>query len=559
MVSSRLLDFLKKQPDTSVMVTDIPYIHPMVALEDLHPNGCLLSDEQIQQLKLILPNLHRRRSTKVEVMALLSKHVRPGTKWPYAIYKQEHEIYIVYKGVKHDKHLGEGAHGTVKLVQRLSDKQFFVLKLQTENLADAINEFTLLRKIGETAHQNPIKHRNAKDKEDESVVHEQYSIIMKLARGRDILDVTSKEAASVGQDADGNLIIMPGMPPLLRLQLVLSMLEKLDDLHRRQHIIHRDLQPRNIIVDRIGQQAYLIDYGLALEMNSPRSLRGSQRRLSGSTRNLANELRKRIPEAVAAANFSEDQKPLFTYDESSEMNGIGITIAYFLHVIDEPPLNLPITEWQGSYIVGARHAATNVGTENETEAYISNVLPQPVMDKMVAFLHSTTAEDPKKRISFAVAIKYLAEMINELKMVEANHIPVCIVDVADIRTAAELALAIPSIKSTGAGEVWLIDSTGFLVNDRTLQLLKRQMEEADLHVGDKYFAGSDIEALKKAVQAHLATRSIPSSCMFVPLKKQLIIDGVDISRTPSPRLFAITKDLAKSIAKQTTGYLMKPS
>ena len=564
MADSRLFKSTSSEGQSVATVADIPYVPSKVDIDDLSPRGCLLTDDQLKQLDSIKSHLtENRRYTKKDINKIFQLKWAKTINWPYSILHQEGDFYILYKGVKHvkdeddivGKALGVGAHGKVKLVQRIRDLEFFALKVQLDNTNDAKKEFVLLRKVGETPHKQEmalrktlvqVKSKGESDSDNsDNVVSEvepsdiilpklteqqQYSFMMKLAHGPSMINILEQEEECIyvyynendepiddelEKDAEGNVIIRPILPPLLRLQLALDTLVKLDNLHIKHHIIHRDLQPGNIIFDLIRQSAKLIDYGQALAMETPLNRSGSERRLLGSGRNFSPELRKRIPEALESAQLTEEQKPLFIYDEKSEIYAIGISLAYLFHIIDEPPSDLPHEAWEGSYIVGAKHAGTDV-----RYACISQVLPQPIMDSVIELIHAMTAEDISQRITFSKAIEGFKTIIEALKQLE-NKLSVGVIDIAMINEMGGVEAVAESMLSRGLGEAWLIDSSGTLHDKKSLITLSRQLDEAGLRVGDKCFVGIDQTVLQRQLEEYLTRRPVASSCVLVTPRAQL--------------------------------------
>ncbi len=488
-----------RQGGAGVKVEDILYVPSRVDVADLSPDGSLLSADQRQQLEAALPGLkENRRYTKSELRELL------GGDWPYGLIKQDANFYIVYKGVKHDRALGAGAHGKVKLVQHLADKKFYALKLQSDKEASD-REFAILFKVRETPQTGPIMDRKTKAGDD------QYLILMKLAPGMDFSKIVNAEIDGAYDDDDGNQIVEGVIPALLRLQLAFDALNRVDKLHLARYIMHRDLQPGNMVADVVNQTTRLIDYGLAIAMKQGDELKrsASERSLRGSTELHSPRLRRLLPVVKQAITENDERlMPDIEYNEATEMYAMGITFANFFH-LESGEEEAPIV------------------SDEYADAFLqfTHILPPEEYRSVLNLVRKMTDKDEKKVIKFADAMEEMKAIIDALKL-KQPPLKAGIIDIAGSAEQGFLETTLASIGENEVGEVWLVDSSKSHRTSKVIVELKRLLEDQGLRVGDKYFAGQDRGALKQAVEDHLSKRPLSSSCVWVVPSQQLAEQAV---------------------------------
>lgn len=504
-------------------LVQIPYLPAKVALEDLSADGCLLSQEQLRLLARVKEKLlEQRRYSKQEISDLIKAELDVDIAWPYSLIFHDDCFYAIYKGEKHDAHLGKGEHGKVKLAQCLSDNVFYALKLQSDAAASN-QEFEMLLRVCETPQTSVLASRTTGSDEPQSM------ILMKLARGQDIDKITEQELLLSYDDDEGHQVIDGLMKPVLRIQLALDALVKLDKLHLVRHVIHRDLQPGNIVLDIVAQHARLIDYGQAMVAQQVDDLKrsGSERGLKGSTRNYSPQLRRHLPEIKRAlSEGNENLVPEVTYDRDDEMYGIGISLASFFHLLDPIPEDLEETpEKWGSHLIDNAVA----------DAYLPyyHILPIEVYRKVLALIRQMTEEDAHNRISFDVAIDKFTMMLNELRQAGAT-ISVGLLNLAEIN-ADNLASVIESVQRSAVDEVFLADNSGAHKTVLELLTIQRQLQDAGLRVGAVCFKGTSVASIERAAVDYLAKRPIPSQHQWVAAGKTLTDSAAAAASSPQVR------------------------
>lgn len=542
---------------SEVSIQAIPYVPAQVDLADLSASGSLLSDEQQSALLAIKGELEERRYTKDEINALLADK---KIKLPYGVINHEGELYVVYLGAKHEKHLGKGEHGKAKLAQRISDKQFFVLKL-TSQLEEAIAEFKVLKDTGQTPQTKPIADRavvrTAKSGKPEA--QSQALMLMNLATGKDMYHFIDQELGYAYDDETTGAQIIPNMmSPALRLQLVLDTVNKVNDLHLTKHYLHRDLQPGNILLDMVAQQARLVDFGQAIAIAPLNRLTrsASGRELKGSTANYSPELRRQIPLFRSLSSRSiqaaQEEFPEVTYNEATEMYAVGITIAKFLHLLNPVPdeLEHKPEEW-GNYVMTGDEAQQLIIEDDSAKGtLISTIhaLPEDIALRMIDLIHKMTEHDPKKRIKFRDAMVELEQMLKELN--EKHAIQVGILDLADGCDAEALQAKLNDAFQQGVTEIIFINSGKTAITDNELLQAQRYCEQQGYYVGDQCFNGRNPDKLEDAVQQHLASRPVRSQVTkLVPVARPVSEGEPDEgSSTPADE---------GSVTPPTVGMLLK--
>lgn len=492
-----------------VSQVQIPYLPAKVALEDLSDNGCLLSPEQLGLLSKIEKKLIvQRRYTKQEISGLIKTELGLQVEWPYSLIHHENRFYAIYKGEKQGKHLGKGEHGKVKLAQCLDDNVFYALKLQSD--PEATNqEFNMLHRVGETPQSRALASRVTKAGDAQSM------ILMKLARGQGIDQITEQEIELSYEDSKGNQILDGLMSPILRIQLALDALIKLDKLHLARHVIHRDLQPGNIMLDLVAQHARLIDYGQAIVAQQVSDLKrsGSERSLKGSTRNYSPQLRRHLPDIKRAMSEGDERlMPVVTYDRGDEMYAIGISLASFFHLLDPIPEELEDKPEQwGSHLI----------EDNVAEACLPHyhILPMVFYRRVLALVRRMTDADEKHRIHFEAAITELAAMLSELKQA-GEKVSVGLLDIVKI-DVNNLEAMIDFVRQSDVDEIHLVDSLGKGRSMLELLTIQRQLQEAGFRVGGICFTGVDINNIEKAAVHFFSSRPVPSQHRWISVNQTL--------------------------------------
>lgn len=293
--------------DARLPQDEIPFIPAKVDIADvIHTGGRLIAQEDVASVKAAIKHLKQNSDGRFSKKELQTK---------YSIIKIDNQFYAIYKGVKHNKHLGKGAFGTVKLVQNIDDGSWAVIKtiVRTDGKSKPSSisrEISQLKQINQFI--GDVDTRFSKSKKGE-----QDTILMKLAHGVPV-DVFI-------HDKQRN------MSPVKWLDFALAITRAVSALHG-QGILHRDIKPENMLFHPATGVVTIIDFGLGqpIDQDTP-DYEG--RRGVGSPKYMAPEIRKpdkddtkKILPHRAKSTASYQQLDSVSYNETTEIYALGMTL-----------------------------------------------------------------------------------------------------------------------------------------------------------------------------------------------------------------------------------------
>ena len=158
------------------------------------------------------------------------------------------------------KNLGNGANGSVIKVQNKIDKKYYAMKKikkikNKEKEIDYLREKEILYKLTKSKENSEILDKIIKlyyDFEDNKYRY----LIMEYCDGVNLLHLN--KACLKMKETNPNYHI----PEKIIIYILKQMLEILDFLHNECNIIHRDIKPNNILIDK-HYKVKLIDFGLS--------------------------------------------------------------------------------------------------------------------------------------------------------------------------------------------------------------------------------------------------------------------------------------------------------
>lgn len=522
----------------------LPKIPKQVDISDLHA-GLLITKEQLTYL-INNPNFaSERRYTKSE------------TGLPYGVIRHDGMFYVIYKGSKHQKALGEGLRGSAKIVQCVGSASqtpnsevegvtgsFYALKL-TSRVADVPNEYNALKIVKQTT-TSPLGLRHSKKHEAQAPaanaenLQNQGQIIMHLIGGMSLQTFLMLEESHVlneimrQEEENENAVLTSAnflMHPALRMQLCISILEAINELHTKYDLVHRDIHTGNILLDRAKQKAFLIDYGMAVKM-AP----NAKAKLEGAS-SYAPEYQcilEKHPERVE--KVKELEKKLQNLPKNNqgmrklfqdEIDLVKKDWAYHLEV----NVSVAAEAYTAAFACAALNYLDYQDDNHKTYLYQELVdndetlylpaLPQKQHEAMLAILQRLACDNPVQRCSFKVAI-------NQMKMVLANYIKdhnaqlkAAVVNVQDYLQldGAQKQAFIESAQQFD--EVWLIDTDSAHRKDSltTYCQVKREIGLAaesgrlGVTVGDIVVTGlPDANKLVEGLEREIKNRPVPVVC-----------------------------------------------
>jgi serine/threonine protein kinase len=300
---------------TPLPITDfiLPYAHAKVRLDDLQPDGRLISYEDAEMM--INYERERRDSLILQMnpgetaLHKLSKQFahryKKGELNPsYSIIVFDDEYYAVYRGVKQECHLGSGGFGYVKLVQNLRSAEWAVIKITAGKKEDDY-EYAILTKLNLGIGQlERLAGKGSAYVSEQIKMHPWYwqprqnNLVMKMAEGMTLDDI----CANYGEMQDS-----------VRLHIAVAVLKAYAHLEKMK-VIHTDLKGSNIFYDFVTDKATIIDYGASKKKPLIGQAKGG----------LVYTLGFNAPEIKA-----DKKQRSYHYTKESDMYALGKTLIYF--------------------------------------------------------------------------------------------------------------------------------------------------------------------------------------------------------------------------------------
>ena len=220
--------------------------------------------------------------------------------------------------------LGHGAHGSVLKVKYKYNKKIYAIKEISQNRFKSkgkeIKEIDYLREkeilYDLSKKNNPHIVKLYADFQDSNYRY----LVMEYCEGTILQNLRGKD---LGGYVDQNLVI----------NILTQLLETLSFLHDNCHIMHRDIKPDNIIIDK-NNNIKLLDFGLAAYMTHPNKKLVSNKSLKGARPFLP-------PEILLYA------QPLH-YDYKVDVFSLGFTMYSLMNPPKNGKPNLP-EETEGEY------------------------------------------------------------------------------------------------------------------------------------------------------------------------------------------------------------------
>lgn len=260
--------------ESEIEESNFPYVPKIVDKSDLQPNNKLLSERQIMFLKewfSVSPHEVRTDVLKFrkEMFSDLTEQQREvlkkwgvdeenqnGLSASFDVLKVDDEngesrYMAIYYGSKHQKRLGAGGSGDVKLAQDLSSGEWLAIKLMShpEKIKKAAQEARLMSEVpGNTAY---VIHRLDKKKGKEQGI-----VLMNFFPGMNLVDFINSQKNTYNSK-----------PPSWWLNVGINILKSIDQLHALG-ILHRDIKLDNIIINPQSGDIRLIDFGSAAKVEN---------------------------------------------------------------------------------------------------------------------------------------------------------------------------------------------------------------------------------------------------------------------------------------------------
>lgn len=198
-----------------------------------------------------------------------------------------------------EEELGRGGMGVVYLARQTSLQRRVALKVMASGLALSKRHVERFRREAAAAAQ--LRHPGIVAVHSLIEAGGDFAIAMDYVAGRnlgDILDDLRLAAGADGAPADGSLGIAPGKGHVAECAVLVAQVASALAAAHRQGVVHRDLKPRNLMIDEL-RQPRLLDFGLA------KSLGDGSLSMSGE---LAGTVHYMSPEQTLAKRVDVDHR-----------------------------------------------------------------------------------------------------------------------------------------------------------------------------------------------------------------------------------------------------------
>ena len=274
--------------------------------------------------------------------------------------------------------LGKGAHCPVyKVIYKPSGKIYAIKAFDQEQFKDKEKEIDYNREkaiLYDLTQKNfPYIVKLYADFEDAYFKY----LVMEFSEG------TSLDKLR-GYDNEGNYV-----DKILVIRIITQLLQTLEFLHNQCHIIHRDIKPDNINIDK-NNNIKLLDFGLAVYLDNPNNKLVSRMSFKGALRYVP-------PEVILLP------KPLH-YDYKFDIFSLGFTLYSLMNPKTGKKNNLP-QETEG----------TN-GNFQRIDQYLTNPFYE---DWLIQFVELLYTFDKTKRPTASEALKLLNDYLTNPNMTVA--------------------------------------------------------------------------------------------------------------------------------------------
>jgi serine/threonine protein kinase len=437
--------------DEEIAVIRLPSLPKKVDINDLNPtNGKLLSEQEIAQAKSLLqaairtnetPRL-RARDHRYAVVSLIDTKTN------------KRRYYAIYKGEKHDKHLGSGSFGKVKLMQDLDTGEWCAVKLQNLNnipLKMVAQEAENLKALDQA--KGFMQREEYVDKPHADILKNQSITGMEFINGMDLFDL-------IEQPLNNNANATTEKPAIVTaywLDIGYKAIKAIQNLHNTKHL-HRDIKIENLMYERTTGEVKVVDVGMAVQtddmvyFDTPRG----------------------TPRMIAPEIFFKQYGGRTKFDEKTEVFALGATLAdlYGFGVEskrvdkEDPELIYPVKFYDSEGMPCRIRLADNKVRKN-----------------VLAFLNKMIAANPNKRPTVQEAINYFEQLQKGLLATPQKVRNVGVLDIAEYEGAspAEQGELVEMLKTKD--EVWLLDNNQ--LSTQQLLPLRLNLEAQGINVADR--------------------------------------------------------------------------
>lgn len=382
----------------------IPYLHPNVSISHLYENSKLFTDEEIKFIFNFFeknPELYR--------VKIATQNGNFYNVLKLSLKNQNFALYAIYLGAKHQKHLGNGYYGKVKLMQNLETGEWQALKIQkklsmTEKFSLLQNETMALEKqekyLGsrsrdlynnfpetEKTKKNSENHYQLFNAQNNSFNFQNLSFSLPIVNRHELLGLKLHKGITLAKFAKRKL----DLPCNHWIQILINVCETVHHFHTVYKLIHNDIKPDNIIIDPVTYQIELLDFQFT---SKPFATRNNA---CGSPGYMSLEL-------LCGYNKIE-------FNPATDIHALGITLAELLGNIVESYTvgNVTFNEPQRFRVIPFNYFQTNNNKSScpTIQQYIPDV---NIRKKIINLLLLMSSDNPKNRPSLEIIIKHLKKL-----------------------------------------------------------------------------------------------------------------------------------------------------
>src|SRR5579883_527927 len=424
----------------AIIMEELPNWNRKIDLKDLHPNGKLLSEKEIEKLK-----------NDERVKTALEK--KEQLRLPNSVITINGQLYKIYKG--ESKRLGKGAYGTVKLAQNVDTNEWVAVKVAEVNPhtnKHIHQEFEALQITGNVSNppqKNVIQHKSKKK-------GERYTILMKLGPGKPVNKITNLNPAQL-------------------IDISVKILEEFINLHN-QGVLHRDIKGANMLWDPATGRVSIVDFGAAVLLENisdptKENYKSYTGGWFGSKQYMAHEI------------LYNSDNPC-TYNEATEVYGLGRTLAKLL-------FDYPLGVWDEIYSYDQHEGMREAGVNVKIPEIPDDKIPRAIWN----IVASMADPDPHKRLSLQSALNQLKEQQKEYqqKVLIVSKKATYTVGLLDIdeynqssnkeKEALQKALAC-------FDKIWFVQK-GDRLSDKEYMALIIELESKGVNVENRLFRGGE--------------------------------------------------------------------
>ncbi|GEM_PF-5026108 len=383
----------------------------------LHPNGKLLTDEQI---KLAIEYLDQHGNTNEARRVLKDKrdflHANYDVVEFYDKNNQPH-YFAIYYGAKRDKNLGAGSFGTVKYGQNLKTGKFVAIKVINEEkekreavMSELKNEAFIANKLQAESYVFE------REKNYYGQMMVQGVMVTQLAHGYTLADLIAHPSA-ISDKSNYDLFL-----------IIINTLKAVQQAHQSK-ILHKDIKPDNLICDLLTNEVSLIDFCFSKFVY--------REVLSETTWKVKGNL-DFIDPLIMRQAFNGGVP---AYNESSEIYALGMTLRMFFEALKE---KFSITQ--------------QVQIKSFLEDMIDTI-------------------DVKKRPNLDTAIQFFSTLQDDCVEALSKIKKIGIVDLAEYATLSinKKKLILKKLQTEKINEVYFVNAAAHTMNDE-LPNKKKYME-----------------------------------------------------------------------------------